>query len=103
MQTVGAVTVAFCAMLEINYIFQFSVEIYSVFSIVSNPSYMMLAGNPCNDFFQFDPSTGVWTTLMSSNVPTARYGHGFEVAGSRLYVYGGFSGSGVLYSFPSVT
>ena len=58
-------------------------------------------GDVLGDFFEFDPSSGMWTALASASAPTAMFGHGFQAAGSRLYTHGGFDGSGQ-YDFSSL-
>jgi hypothetical protein len=45
----------------------------------------------------FDPAAGTWTDLsaaLSGTPPSPRRGHGFTSAGGKLYVHGGWDGSG---------
>jgi hypothetical protein len=49
-----------------------------------------------DDLYSFDPVTMTWTLLSTAktNRPPARYCHGFTSAGGRLYLHGGYNGSG---------
>ena len=46
------------------------------------------------DLHSFDLATMTWTRLAAANAPSARYGHGFTSVGGKLYVHGGYTGSG---------
>ena len=50
-----------------------------------------------DDLYAFDLVAMEWTRLSTDNDtqrPSARYKHGFTSEGDRLYVHGGFNGSG---------
>ena len=50
-----------------------------------------------NDLHVYDPAAQAWTDLSNTTVgvpPSSRSGHGFTAIGARLYVHGGFNGSG---------
>ncbi len=52
-----------------------------------------------NDFHVYNPATMTWFDLSGHALgtpPTARSGHGFTSAGGKLYVHGGYDGSGEL-------
>jgi hypothetical protein len=58
---------------------------------------LMVAGHPNNDFHVYNPASMTWFDLSSHALgtpPTARHGHGFTSAGGKLYVHGGYDGSG---------
>jgi hypothetical protein len=45
----------------------------------------------------YDPAAGAWTDLsaaLSGTPPSPRFFHGLTSAGGKLYVHGGFNGSG---------
>ncbi len=49
------------------------------------------------DLHVYNPSTRAWTDLSVATAgapPAARLGHGFAAAGGKLYVHGGWNGSG---------
>ena len=69
-------------------------EFFICISLIEVSVSYCYTGDVLGDFFEFDPSSGMWTALASASAPTAMFGHGFQAAGSRLYTHGGFDGSG---------
>ena len=63
----------------------------------SPPLPFLSAGTLLQDLLVYDPAAMAWTDLSaaaSGTPPSAREGHGFTSAGGKLYVHGGFGGSG---------
>ena len=50
----------------------------------------------------FDPAKMAWTNLSAASTPPApRYGHGFAAAGGKIFVQGGWDGSGTPLHWPA--
>ena len=63
------------------------------------------AGTLLQDLHVYDPATMAWTDLSaaaSGTPPSARMYHGFTSAGGKLYVHGGYDGSGESKSLKQV-
>jgi N-acetylneuraminic acid mutarotase len=51
-------------------------------------------GNPLNTGGIYDPATDIWTTITTTNAPTARSNHITVWTGSKMIVFGGVVASG---------
>ena len=63
------------------------------------------AGTLLQDLHVYDPAAMAWTDLSataSGTPPSARMYHGFTSAGGKLYVHGGYDGSGESKSLKQV-
>jgi N-acetylneuraminic acid mutarotase len=50
---------------------------------------LIWGGNGANDGYRYNPVTNIWTTMINSNVPTARNFYLANFTGSELVIWGG--------------